>query len=99
MRYQVDYLLPLRLQKISCYFGLCLKILLANQFAELFNLDLFDLLILILGVHCYIVLVAIVVIVIIILIIVLYLTSVKIYENDKTNCKSHSLQLGLYTPN
>ena len=57
MRYQVDFLLPLKLQKISYYFGLCWKILLANQFAGFFTFDLFDLLILILGIHCYIVLV------------------------------------------
>ena len=58
MRYQVDVLLPLKLQKISYYFGLCQKILLANQFAWFFTFDLFDLLILIPGVHCYIVLVS-----------------------------------------
>ena len=40
--------------KYSHYFGLCWKILLANQFAGFFS---FDLLILIVGVHCYIVLV------------------------------------------
>ena len=57
MRYQVDFLLPLKLQKISYYFGLCRKILLANQFVGFFTFDLFDLLILIPGVHCYIVLV------------------------------------------
>ena len=57
MRYQVDFLLPLKLQKISYYFGLCQKILLANQFAGFFTSDLFDLLISIPGVHCYIVLV------------------------------------------
>ena len=57
MRYQVDFLLPLKLQKISYYFGLCWKILLANQFAEFFTFDLFCMLILIPGVHCYIVLV------------------------------------------
>ena len=56
MRNQVDFLLPLKLQKI-CYFGLCCKILLANQFAGFFTFDLFDLLILIPGVHCYIALV------------------------------------------
>ena len=56
MRYQVDFLLSLKLQKISCYLGLCCKILLANQFAGLFTFDLFDLLILITKVHCYIVL-------------------------------------------
>ena len=52
MRYQVDFLLPLNLQKISCYFGLCCKLLLANQFAGFFTFDLFNLLILIPGVHC-----------------------------------------------
>ena len=56
MRYQVEFLLPLKLQKIY-YFGLCRKILLANHFAGFFTFDLFDLLILIPGVHCYIVLV------------------------------------------
>ena len=54
MRYQVDFLLLLKLQKI-CYFGLCHKILLANQFAGFFTFDLFFLLILIPGTHCYIV--------------------------------------------
>ena len=58
MRYQVDFLLPLKLQKISYYFGLCWKLLLANQFAGFFTFDLFDLIILILEFHCYIVLVA-----------------------------------------
>ena len=57
MRYQVDFLLPLKLQKISYCFGLCWKILLANQFARFFTFDLFDLLVLIPGVHRYIVLV------------------------------------------
>ena len=57
MRYQVDFLLPLKLQKMSYYFGLCWKILLVNQFAEFFTFGLLDLLILILGVHCYSVLV------------------------------------------
>ena len=55
MRYQVDFLLPLKLQKISYYFGLCRKISLANQFAGFFTFDLFDLLILIPGgplLHC-----------------------------------------------
>ena len=37
MRYQIDFLLPLKLQKISCYFGLCSKILLANHFTEFLN--------------------------------------------------------------
>ena len=54
MKYQVDFLLPLKLQKI-CYFGLFLKILLANQFRGFFTFDLFDLLILIPGVQCHIV--------------------------------------------
>ena len=54
VRYQVDFLLPLKLQKM-CYFGLCHKILLANQFAGLFTFDFFNLLILIPEVHCYIV--------------------------------------------
>ena len=36
-------------------FGLCFKIFLATQFAGFFTFDLFDLLILIPGVHCYIV--------------------------------------------
>ena len=57
MRYQVDFLIPLKLQKISYYFGLCRKILLANQFAGFLIFDLCDLLIIIRGVHCYIVLV------------------------------------------
>ena len=52
MRYQVDFLLPLKLQKISYYFGLCWKILIANQFAGFSTFDLFDLLTLIPGVHC-----------------------------------------------
>ena len=33
------------------------------------------------------------------MIIALYLTSVKIQINNKTDYKSHSLQLGLFTPN
>ena len=59
MRYQVDFLLPLKLQKISYYFGLCRKMLLANQFALFFTFDSFDLLILIPEVRCYLVLVII----------------------------------------
>ena len=43
MRYQVDFLLPLKLQKILCYFGLCRKILLVNRYAGFFTFDLFDL--------------------------------------------------------
>ena len=46
MRYQVGFLLPLKLQKIY-YFGLCWKIQLANRFAEFPTFELFDLLILI----------------------------------------------------
>ena len=57
MRYQVDFLIPWKLQKISYYYGLCRKILLANQFAGVFTFDLCELLIVIPGVHCYIVLV------------------------------------------
>ena len=38
MSYQVDFLLPLKLQKLSCYFGLSRRILLANQFAGFFTL-------------------------------------------------------------
>ena len=36
MKYQVDFLLPLKLEKLSDYFGLCWKILLASQFAGFF---------------------------------------------------------------
>ena len=57
MRYQVDFLIPLKLQKISYYFGLCRQILLTNKFAGFFTFDLYDLLIVIPGVHCNIVLV------------------------------------------
>ena len=53
MRYQVGFLLPLHLQK-TCYLGLYRKILLANEFAEFFTFDFFDLLILIPGLHCHI---------------------------------------------
>ena len=56
MRYQVNFSLSLKLQKIY-YFGLCWKIILANQFAGFFTFDLLDLLILIAGVHCHIVIV------------------------------------------
>ena len=41
----------------------------------------------------------IIIITIIIIAIVFYLTSVKIHINDKTNLKSQSLRLGLFTPN
>ena len=51
MKYQVDFLLPLKVQKLY-YFGLCREILLANQFPGFFTFDLFDVLILIPGVHC-----------------------------------------------
>ena len=57
MNYQVDFLLPLKLQK-TYYFELYWKILLANQFAGFSTFDLFSLLILILGVHCCTVLVS-----------------------------------------
>ena len=40
-----------------------------------------------------------IIIVIIIVIIIIYLTSVIIHINDETNYKSHSLKLGLFTPN
>ena len=57
MRYQVDFLIPLKLQKILDYFGLYRKILLANQFAGVFTFELCDLLIVIPGLHYHIVLV------------------------------------------
>ena len=60
MRYQVDILLPLKPQKILYYFGLCWKILFANQFVGFFTFDLFDLLILTPGVRYYIVFVIII---------------------------------------
>ena len=41
----------------------------------------------------------IIAIIIIIITIIFYLTSVKIHINDKTNLKSQSLRLGLFTPN
>ena len=52
-------------KKYHTIFGLCWKILLVNQLTGFSTFDLFDLLILIPGVHCYIVLVIIVVEVII----------------------------------
>ena len=48
MRYQVDFLLPLKLQKYAVL-GYDPKVLLANQFAGFFTIDLFDMLILIPG--------------------------------------------------
>ena len=45
------------------------------------------------------IIIAIIIIIIIITIFVFYLTSVKIYINDKSNLKSQSLRLGLFTPN
>ena len=57
MRYQVDFLLLLKIQKISSYFGLCRKVLFGNQLVGFFTFNFFDLLILIPGAHCYIVLV------------------------------------------
>ena len=59
MGYQVDSLLPLKLEEILCYYGLWIKILLANQFAGFSTVGLFDLLNLILRVHWYTVLVCI----------------------------------------
>ena len=47
----------MKLQKILYYFGLCWKILFADQFAGFFTFDLFHLLILTVGVHCYVLLV------------------------------------------
>ena len=55
-RISLIFLLPFKLQKICC-FGLCRKILLASQFTGFFTFNLFDLLILLPEVHCYIVLV------------------------------------------
>ena len=54
LRYQADFLLLLKLQTILGYDP---KILLATLFAGFFTFDLFHLLTLMLGVHCYIVLV------------------------------------------
>ena len=45
------------------------------------------------------VIIAIIIIIIIIITIIFYLASVKIHINDKTNLKSQSLRLGLFTPN
>ena len=56
--YQVDFFASIEAAKNTLFLGLCQKTLLANQFAWFFTFDLFDLLILILGVHWYIVLVA-----------------------------------------
>ena len=54
LRYRADFLLPLKLQTVLGYDP---KILLATLFPGFFTFDLFDLLTLMLGVHCYIVLV------------------------------------------
>ena len=56
MKNQFDFFASIQATK-KCCFGLCRKILLANQFTGFFTFDLFDLLILLPGVHCYIVLV------------------------------------------
>ena len=56
MRYQVDFLLPFKLQKNEIL-GYDSKIILDNYFAGFITFDLVDLLILIPGVHCCIVLV------------------------------------------
>ena len=57
MRYQVDFFASIEATKTIILFWVMLEILLANQFAGFFTSDLFDLLILIQGVHCYILLV------------------------------------------
>ena len=44
MRYQIDFFASIETLKI-CYFGLCQKMLLTNQFAGFITFDLFDLLI------------------------------------------------------
>ena len=62
LRYQVDFLLPLKLEKILCYFGLWPQNTLSESVCGIFTFDLFDLLNLIPGVHCYIALVFIVVV-------------------------------------
>ena len=49
MRYQVDFLPPLKLKKYKTILGYAAKYS-ANQFAGFFNFDLFDLFILIPGV-------------------------------------------------
>ena len=49
MRYLVDFWLPLKLHKISCYFRLRPQNTLTNQFRRFFIFDIFDLLILIPG--------------------------------------------------
>ena len=51
------FLPPLKLQEISCYFWLWCNIFLANQFAGFFTFDLFEVLILMPGVHRCIVLI------------------------------------------
>ena len=55
MRYRIDFLLPLKLQKIPILFWVMME----NTPGQsgFFTFDLFDLLILMPGVHCYIVLV------------------------------------------
>ena len=58
MKYQVDFFLPLKQQKISSYFGLWPQNTLGQSVCRIFCFDLFDLLILIPVVHCYTVLVA-----------------------------------------
>ena len=45
------------------------------------------------------IIIAIIIIIIIIITIIFYLPSVKRHINDKTNLKSQSLQLGLFSPN
>ena len=45
------------------------------------------------------IIIAIIIIIIIIITIIFYLPSVKRHINDKTNLKSQSLRLGLFSPN
>ena len=56
MSYQVDFFHYWSDKKYLVILGYGLKNLLANQSAEFFTFDLFGMLILIPGVHCYIVL-------------------------------------------
>ena len=59
MSYQLDFLLHLSKKKYHAILGYDPKILLANQLAMIFfTFDLFDLINLITGGHCYIVLVS-----------------------------------------
>ena len=57
MRYQVDFLLPLKLEQILCYFGLWPQNTLDQSVCRMFYFWLLDLLNIKPGVHCHIVLV------------------------------------------